>query len=187
MGTTLLDVCNRALSRVGAARMLSMVDVSAIARAVVACFPSAPDWVLRSWRWTFAIKREALSNPLDASELGYAWRYALPADYLTWAPEFQTEPVVVEGGSVLSDQDAPLWFRYVSQVTDPSEWDAAFAEVLAWKLALEIQPELGPNILRTTLLDGFHEAVRDAQRSGAIEPVGRGVPEVLDRWLTSRL
>jgi len=187
MGTTLLEVCNRALSRVGAARILSLGDTTAAARAVSACFPSAPDWVLRSWRWAFAIKREALTPAVDASEVGYAWRYSIPADYLTWAPEEAAEPVMVEGGSVLSDQEAPLWFRYVSQVTDPAQWDAAFAEVLSWKLALEIQPELGPSLLRSTILEGFHEAVRDARRSGAIESVGRGALERMEDWLMARL
>jgi hypothetical protein len=191
MGTTLLEVCNRALSRIGVARIGALTEATAGARAVAACFPSVPDWVLRIWRWSFAIKRVPLLNPQDASETGYAWRYELPADYLNWAGdalgEFHSGVLsVVEGGSLLTDKGSPFELRYVSRVIDAGDWDAAFAEVVAWKIALEVQPELAPGAVVATLLNEFHESLRDAHRSGAIEMV-LSMGTAGDDWLIARI
>jgi hypothetical protein len=171
MGTTLLEVANRALGRLGAVRITALTDTTASAKAVAACFPGVPDWVLRSWRWRFALRREALFSPEPVPGGAYAWRYALPADYLGWAAcEEDTEALVLEGLGVLSDREAPLWLRYVAQVTDPGQWDPAFAEVLSWKLAVEMQPELAPAVSPFTLSSDFASALKQAHRSGAIEP-----------------
>lgn len=188
MGTTLLDVCNRALSRVGAVRIAAITETNASAKAVSACFPSAPDWVLRTWRWKFAIKRTDLLSPEDATGTGWTWRYALPSDYLWMArdPSVEgNEAFSVEGRSVLSDADAPLGLRYVSQVTDAALWDPAFAEVLSWRIAMEIQPELGASVSALSLQLAFSGAVRNAQRSGAIERTP--LSERTDAWLASRI
>ena len=186
MGTTLLEVCNRGLSRIGAARIGALTEATAGARAVSACFPGVPDWVLRTWRWSFAIQRTALTNPESALATGYAWRYALPADYLNRAGDMLGDFGVVEGGSLLCDKDAPFQLRYVARVLDAGNWDTAFAEVLSWKIALEAQPELAPAAVVATLLDGFHEALRNAHRSGAIEAVP-GMGTTGNDWLVARL
>jgi hypothetical protein len=188
MGTTLLDVCNRALSRVGAIRITALTDTSALAKAVSACFPSAPDWVLRTWHWKFAIKRAELRNPEAATGTAWTWRYTLPSDYFEILPHgthMDDVEFVEEGGSLLCDVEAPLELRYVSQVTDAALWDAAFTEVLAWKIAMEIQPEFSTAVSLLSLKVSFAGALREAQRSGAIE---RGVDEEqTDRWLAARM
>ena len=186
MGTTLLEVCNRALSRIGATRIGALTEATAAARAVSACFPGVPDSLLRTWRWSFAIQRTALTNPENVSETGYAWKYALPVDYLNWAGDMLGASEVVEGGSLLSDKDAPFELRYVARVVDAGDWDAAFAEVMAWKIAMEVQPELAPGAVVATLLGGFHEALRNAHRSGAIEAVP-GMGTTGNDWLVARL
>jgi hypothetical protein len=70
---------------------------------------------------------------------------------------------------LLCDLDAPLWLRYVRQVTDPGQWDPAFAEVLSWKLALEMQAELAPEVSQFTLRAGFESALRQARPCGAVK------------------
>ena len=62
MGTTLLEVANRALGRLGVVRITALTDTTAPAKAVSACFPGVPDWVLRSWQWKFAIAAVAISH-----------------------------------------------------------------------------------------------------------------------------
>ncbi len=172
MGTTLLEVANRALSRLGAVRITALTDTTAPAKAVSACFPGVPDWVLRSWQWRFAINRVALTNPEVAEGTDWTWRYALPPDCFEVIPEdsdLQDVEFVVEASGLLSDLEAPVWLRYVRQVPDPGQWDPAFAEVLSWKLALEMQPELAPEMSQFTLRAGFESALRQARRSGAVE------------------
>ena len=62
MATTILAVCNRALSKIGAPRINTLSEDTPSAVAVGACFPSLPDWVLRAYRWRFALKRVVLAE-----------------------------------------------------------------------------------------------------------------------------
>jgi hypothetical protein len=66
--------------------------------------------------------------------------------------------------------EAPVWLRYVRQVPDPGQWDPAFAEALSWKLAMEMQPELAPEMSPFTLRAGFESALKQVLRSGALAP-----------------
>jgi hypothetical protein len=173
MGTTILEVANRALSRLGAVRITALTDTTAPAKAVSACFPGVPDWVLRSWRWKFAINRVALTNPEAAEGTEWTWRYTLPPDCFEVVPEdtlLDDVEWVIEAGGLLCDMEAPVWLRYVRQVPDLGQWDPAFAEALSWKLAMEMQPELAPEMSPFTLRAGFESALKQALRSGALAP-----------------
>jgi len=185
---TLIDVCNRALSRIGMARIVSLSESSASGRAMSACFPSVPDCVLATWAWSFAIRREVLyyAEP-RCVETAAAWAYELPADCLAIAPEFGggNSAGRMEGGLFVTEQGPPLNLRYVAQITDASEWDSAFCEVLAWRLALEVQPELAPAFAETRLQTGLVNALRTARRTGAME--SNGATLVDSTWLLSRL
>ena len=172
MGTTILEVANRALGRLGAVRITALTDTTAPAKAVSACFPGVPDWVLRSWLWKFAINRVAVTNPEAAEGTDWTWRYTLPPDCLDIVPDdtpLDDVEFMEESGTLLCDLEAPLWLRYARQVTDPGQWDPAFAEVLSWKLALEMQPELAPEMSPFTLRAGFESALRQARLSGAVK------------------
>jgi hypothetical protein len=172
MGTTLLEVANRALARLGAVRITALTETTAPAKAVAACFPGVPDWVLRSWKWRFALNRVALTNPEAAEGTGFAYKYLLPPDCFEVFPEdthLDDEEFVIEADRLLCDLEAPVWLRYVRQVTDPGQWDPAFAEVLSWKLALEMQPELAPEMSPFTLSSALESALKQAHRSGAVE------------------
>ncbi len=102
----------------------------------------------------------------------WTWSYTLPPDCLEVFPEdthLGDVEFVIEGDRLLCDLEAPVWLRYVRQVTDPGQWDPAFAEVLSWKLAMEMQPELAPTVSSFTLSSGFESALQRAYRSGAVE------------------
>jgi Phage capsid protein len=91
----------------------------------------------------------------------------------------------MEGGLFVTDHGPPLNLRYVAQITDASEWDPAFSEVLAWRLAMEVQPELAPVFAESRLQTGLKKALRAARRSGAIEANGATLADSF--WLLSRL
>ena len=185
---TLVDVCNRALSRIGVARIAGLNEGSASGRAMAACFPSVPDSVLATWAWAFAIRREVLyyAEP-RCVETEAVWAYELPGDCLAIAPEFVGGSAggKMESGLFVTDQGPPLNLRYVAQVTDASEWDPAFSEVLAWRLAIEVQPELSPVFAESRLHTGLTKALRAARRLGAIETSGGPLADSL--WLVWRL
>jgi hypothetical protein len=193
MPTTILTVCNRALSKIGAPRITALSEDTPSALAVGACFPSLPDWVLRAYRWRFALKRVLLAEADAVPAFGYGWSFTLPADCLTTAPEDDAADWTVEGRSLLTNQTPPLRLRYIAQMPDASQWDPAFAEVLACRIALELQPELAPLRSEAFLQAAYKQAVSLAIRSGAIElPMPRArtaqtLPTSDDPWLTARL
>jgi hypothetical protein len=78
-----------------------------------------------------------------------------------------------------------LNLRYVAQRTDATEWDLAFCEVLAWRLAIEVQPELAPGFAEARLQTGLAQALRNARRLGAIEASDITLENSM--WLLSRL
>jgi hypothetical protein len=193
MATTLLAVCNRALSKIGAPRINALSDNTPSAIAVGACFPSVPDWVLRAYRWRFALKRVVLAEADAVPAFGYGWSFTLPADCIAIAPEEDAAGWTVEGRSLLTNEAPPLRLRYIAQMTDASQWDPAFAEVLACRIALEVQPELAPLRAEAPVQAAYKQAVSLAIRSGAIElPMPRAraaqtLPVSDDPWLTARL
>jgi hypothetical protein len=193
MATTVLAVCNRALGKIGAPRINTLSEDTPSATAVGACFPAVPDWVLRAHRWRFALKRAVLAEADAVPAFGYGWSFTLPADCLATAPEADTADWTVEGRNLLTNETPPLRLRYIAQMPDASLWDPAFAEVLACRIALEVQPELAPLRSEASLQAAHKEAVSLAIRSGAIElPVPRArtaqtSPALDDPWLTARL
>jgi hypothetical protein len=186
---TIVDVCNRALSRIGVARIVALVEGSVAARAMSACFPSVPDSMLASYVWSFAISRKVLdtAEPRTVANASSNWAYELPADCLAVAPERECGGLRgrIEGGLFLTQQGPPLDLRYVAQMTDASVWDPAFCEVLAWRLALEVQPELAPGFADARLQAGLARSLRNARRLGAIEASGTTLENSV--WLVSRL
>ena len=193
MATTILAVCNRVLSKIGAPRINALTDDTSPALALAACFPAVPDWVLRAYRWRFALKRAVLAEADAVPAFGYGWSFTLPDDCLATAPEAYTADWTVEGRSLLTNETPPLRLRYIAHTPDASQWDPAFAEVLACRLAIELQPELAPMRSEAQLHNAYKQAVSLAIRSGAIEtPVSRArtaqnLPASNDPWLTARL
>lgn len=167
------------------ARIVALTEGSATARALSACFPSVPDAVLASYVWVFAISRKVLNaaEPRTAENGSTKWAYGLPADCLAVAIEGGQDRM--EGGLFVTEQGPPLDLRYVAQMTDPSGWPPAFCEVLAWRIAIEVQPELAPAFAESRLQAGLAEALRTARRTGAIESGGITLEGGL--WLVSRL
>ena len=186
---TIVDVCNRALSRIGVARIVALTEGSVTARAISACFPSVPDSTLASHVWSFAISRKVLDSaePRTIENASSIWAYELPTDCLAVAPEQECGGPGgwMEGGLFLTGHSPPLTLRYVAQMTDASVWNPAFCEVLAWRLALEVQPELAPGFAEARLQTGLAKALRNARRLGAIEASGTTLENSV--WLVSRL
>ena len=168
---TAVDVCNKALGRIGVTRITSLSDTSAAGLAVAASFSGASDWVLSNWAWSFAVRRETLYYATEVAAGGTAtggWVYALPGDFLGLVPDL-TGTFELEADGVVSAQAPPLEIRYVARIDAVRDWPVLFCDAVAWRLAIEVQPELAPTFLHTQLDAGLALAVRAARRLGAIE------------------
>lgn len=194
-----VEICNRALTKIGDERILALTDDSKAARLMNSMFTATRDAELRRNRWNFAMKRASLAALATSPEWGYTYQYPLPSDFLhlvqvgeIYCRSYTRSKGVwqVETGPdgqlcILTDLSAPLRIRYVYRATNAGHFDPLFVEALACKLAMEgVETLTQSGSKKQMLADEYIAALKEAQRSDAIE----NPPEDLPRgsWLDSR-
>jgi hypothetical protein len=186
-----VDICNRALQKLGADRIISLTQNSTSARACNLAYELVRDSELRAHVWNFAIKRTKLASDATAPVYGYSYAYTLPSDCLRLLPNdhqegFYSKNFKVEGRKILTNESAPLEIRYIYRVTDTTQYDATFTEALACKMAMEMCEELTQsNTKRQLAQDEYKATIREARKMNAFENVP--VEQQTDSWLTARL
>lgn len=180
------DICNQALTKIGADRILAITDDTKAASTLNAIWAIKRDAELAAQPWTFAIRRASLPASTTTPSFGWSYAYPLPSDYLAMVEvgedyAFYTgdpQPLfALEGGEVLTDQGSPLNIRYVSRVTNTGLYPALFAEALACRLAAELcesMTQSGPK--REAAWAEHKKAIREARRVNAIEQPPRKIP-----------
>lgn len=187
---SVVDICNRALSKLGAKRITSLDDDSVNSRACNACYEHLRDAELRLHPWNFAIKRAELAADSDAPEWGRTNAFTLPADFLRLIDDYPEDNTLdrdyqIEGRKILTDWSDPLYIRYIYKVTDPVEMDSLFREALATKMAIEMCEQLTQsNTKKADLKMDYADAIKAAKKANAIENVAAEPPT--DTWITVR-
>lgn len=188
-----VEIANRALTKLGAERILLLSDPGKEARVMNSMMDTVMDAELRRHRWKFAMKRAELPALVAAPAWGYRYAYQLPADFLALV---QVNDVylrglkqktlwVVEAGQLLTDLPAPLKVRYIHRVENMALLDPLFVEVLACKLALEACETLTQSgQKRQAAADDYRFSVSEAVRQDAIENPPDELP--WGSWLDSR-
>lgn len=191
MAATDVQICNRALQRLGAKRITALSDDSVNARALNAAFEPVKLKLLRQHIWSFAIKRAELAADGTAPDWGKARAYTLPADFVRLADDYpedntNTKDWEIEGRKIYSDDTDPIYIRYIYDVTDPNEMDPLFRELFSIELADAVCEELTQsNSKKESLLAEKKEVLREARRINAIEKIASQFPE--DTWITVRV
>ncbi len=195
-----IDIANRALTKLGAARIISLGDDVKSARSVSSMWDIVRDSELRSRNWSFAIKREALAAAVSVPAYGYSFKFPVPSDFLRLIQAGQYLPPVsltdyrtvdespwrIEGRFILSNEPGPLYIRYLASITDTSQWDSSFAEAFACRLASELAEDLTQsNVKRELAMKEYDQAISAAVRSNAIELPPEDTGD--DSWIMSRL
>jgi hypothetical protein len=197
---SVIQVANRALTKLGSARITSLSDDNKAARSISNCFEDLRDDELRAHRWQFAMKRTSLAALSDTPPFGYNYQYAVPADFLRIDMVDDRFPAAVmdnyidaeylewtlEGNVILTDIGAPLKLRYIAQITDPTEWDTNFREALASRIAMEIAEDLTQSdTKKQAAAKDYDRAIRQAIRINAIERPAVAPPD--NTWIISRI
>lgn len=195
-----VEIANRALSKIGEARIMALSDDLESAKLIDSLWNSVRDAELRSRNWNFTIRRDSLPALLAAPAWGFLRQFQLPADCLRvlMVGEFYPGPSMsnyrnypeaewqIEGGRILTNYDAPLKVRYIARIEDTGAWDAAFSEVFACRLAVEICERLTQSAGKRQLAwDEYKIAMREAMRNDAVENPPEPIPD--DSWMLSRL
>lgn len=147
------SILNMALGRIGSTRINDYTDNNEGNPEIVQArihYEQTRDALLRSHWWRFARTRVALSPNATAPDFEYSNAFDLPgppdAFLREWLPPWEDNSEVLgrtrntyslEGKQLLSNQTT-MKLRYVRQVTDVSEFDPLFVEVLVLQLALKL-------------------------------------------------
>lgn len=197
---SVIQVANRALTKLGALRITSLADDVKAARSISSCFEDLRDDELRTSRWQFAMKRTSLAALATAPDFGFNYQYALPSDFLRLDminDEYpaavldnyigaETQEYMIEGNTILTDIDAPLKLRYIARIDDPNQWDVNFREMLASRIAAEICEDLTQSdTKKQAAWNDYKRAKTNAIRIGAIEKPPATPPD--NTWMISRI
>lgn len=188
-----VEIANRALTKLGAERILLLTDPSKEARVMNSMFDTVFDAELRRHRWKFALKRATLPALVAAPEWGYSYAYQLPSDFLALVQVNdyylrglkQKTLWTIESGQILTDLPAPLKVRYVRRVDNLLLLDPLFVEVLSCKLAYEACETLTQSSTKKQAAgEEYQFAVSEATRQDAIENPPDELP--WGSWMDSR-
>lgn len=193
-----------ALSKIGESTPItSFDDENKPARELKKRYEFVRDAELRRRKWCFSLTRTtlpAIASP-DPAPTPYSYAYQLPSDCLKvlsvgdYAPggsyvdlntALDTAEFKIEGRRILTDFAAPLRLRYVKQVTDPTQFDAAFVESFAARLAYEIaMPITQSRSVKDDAWSDYVVSIREAVKANAIEVAPEQMND--DAWLQARM
>jgi len=175
-------ICNAALAKIGAKRLNDLdADDSVEAVHCKTHYEMTRDSLLRSHYWRCAMARADLSQ--DTVDPDFEWdaQFILPDDFLRMRSIYDANNTpgnkyrkgyALEGKRLLINETS-CKIRYIRKVTDVTDFDPLFVEVLVLRLALKL---IGP------LADGDAKLQETVQRELAV--LMRQV-RVLDRQETN--
>jgi hypothetical protein len=173
-----VDICNLALTWLGANRISSFSDPQASDCAFL--FDKVRVAELSKQFWAFASTRATLPALAAKPSWGYANQFELPVDCLTiiqindysnryGAPLYQEKndaAYMIEGRQILTNFAAPLKIRYVVDVKDPGLFHPLFARVMAAAIARDLCYRLKQD--RAGVDDWYNSELSDARKQNAI-------------------
>ena len=93
---------------------------------------------------------------------------------------------VLEGKKILSNDAGPLKLRYISRVSDPSQFDTAFDMAFSAYLAyLLAEPLTADNQKKQAAFNDYKMSIRDAVIANAIENPPESIAD--NTWILARL
>lgn len=161
-----IDIINSGLSKLGERVLTARSDNSTPGRLANRTYNDIRDSLLREFPWNFAIKRASLAASATAPEWGYDRAFPLPSDCLRLV-EINNDNRYEwrnEGGSIVTDLEAPLKIIYVAQVAE-NDMDPTFREALAARLAMEWAEPLSQTASVIELMSGLYRNKLQVARS----------------------
>jgi hypothetical protein len=189
-----VEICNFALSRIGAPRISALTEKSKAAAECNLLYNIARDAVLSDFPWNFAEKRLVLAL-LDDSYSGWDYAYQYPTDCLRAREIYNASsdsskiPFIISSSStgsriILTDEDAAELI-YTYRATDPNQYDPTFIDSLSFRLASDLAlPMNGDARLRSQMLQDYRVSLSGARASNANEK--QKEPPQVSAYITAR-
>jgi hypothetical protein len=188
---SVVDLCNKALDKLGHGPIASLDDNTKAARLCTRNWPLVRDAVLRAHPWNFAIKRDVLA-PVDltvteaAKQWGFSNKFPFPADMLRLVEvrDLSTSDYQVEGRAILANTTV-LYIRYVGREEDPNQYDVLFFDAAAAHLAFELaEPLTQSNTKKDAAWQEYKDRLSDAKQLDGQENPPAQFEE--DEWIAVR-
>ena len=176
-----IEICNMALSRIGASPIEALTEASEAARKCNQFYEHDRRVVLRRYPWPWATRRVELAAMTDSPQ-DYLYAYRYPADccylrkifavapdgHFVPLPDVRYKIVSDETGLVIYTNEPRVVAEYTADVRDAALFDEMFCEALSWKLAASIALKLTGNeqiisMARSEYDLIFNMAVSDAE------------------------
>lgn len=152
--TSIVAICNIALSNIGKDNIQALTDAGAEARACRQFYDLTRDLLLQAYPWRFAGKTQSLAAVTNDKPGAWGYAYSRPNDCLKvrWLrPEYSTldpqisdsgpeclcHPHEIEGQTIYSNL-SPAFLRYTFRLTDPTRYSPMFIDALSWHLAVRL-------------------------------------------------
>jgi len=184
---SVVEVCNKALDKLGHGAITSLNDGTKAANLCLRSWEMVRDEMLRAHPWNFAVKRLALAPSDETPAWGFSYAFPIPSDYLRMieildSAQFNHQ---IESNNILCDETV-LYVRYIYKVTDPNQYDSMFVDVVATRLAIELcEPLTQSNTKKNELIKDLDAALTNAKRVDGQENPPVSFAE--DDWITARL
>lgn len=191
MSTSDVDIANEALQLLGQPRRLeSLTQDHPNARTMNAAFVRTRQSLLRRYEWSFAKMRASVAADPDQTVWGEHNRYTLPNAFLRLSRDNETGFSVdwkIEGAFIVTDDDSPLEFIYIADMTDANAFDALFREAFANRLAFVTCKEItGSTDLHRVINKDYDDVIGEAKLANAIEKPAQKLDDEDDSWLLAR-
>lgn len=135
--TSAVSICNVALLQLGAKPIHSLDDDGAYAALCKTFYDQLARAYLDKHPWNFAIRRIELPPDVDKPLYGYDYQFTLPADCLRILTVDGAQKYAAEGRKIVTNKST-CFVKYLSNVTDVSQWSEGFIEVLIAALTLRL-------------------------------------------------
>lgn len=193
---TQVGLINRALARIGEARIVQINEDSDRAQTIRDIWDDVRQAAIRSHPWNFAVRRAILAPVDGAPVYGFSYRFRRPQadnDHQGWqrtlgvfddADERVRATYRSEGPYLLADVTT-LYMRFIADITNVNNWDSLFREAMMLKLAAELAIQLAnSNSLRDSLQKEASAAFARARSVDGIDEPPDDIP--MGTWEIAR-
>ena len=191
MATSVIELCNNALTDLGEEAIASLADNTKAARLCNQRWPAVRDAVLRAHPWNCACAQVELAASAAQPGWQYQASFPLPANCLRVLSVCSGGSALgaweVQAGAVLCDCAGPLQVLYVRRIDDPRLFDPLLCETLTARLSATLAyPITASTALAQSFWAAYADKLREARGVDAREaaPVAAPAPT---SWLSAKL
>ena len=157
--TSLEDIANLALGKIGEQSVISDIDTDTGSSAVTVrrFIYQVIREVESEFRWGELTKSVLLAIPMAENDDTY--QYTMPSDFLRPASNRDQE-YVIENGYLFTGTATDFPFKYIRYSEDPAEWSGLLVKCVYFRLALEICMPITENAQKyAALLEEYEKVV----------------------------